>query len=462
MTLPIPFITQMRKILGDDYEKFETSLKSESPVSIRVNSDKFSNNNLFNHFNIKANVPWCKYGYYLPIRPNFTTDPLFHAGCYYVQEASSMFIYHLLQPYISERPLKILDLCGAPGGKSTLLQSLMDDDSILFTNEINRNRSNILRENIIKWGHHNVVVTNNSSDDYKQSQIKFDIALCDAPCSGEGMFRKTPNSVKEWSPLNVKMCCERQRDILDNIWSCLEPGGILVYSTCTYNTLEDEANARYIIDKLYGIPIEVSIDNTWGIDTNNYLGEKETPVYHFFPHKINGEGFFACIFQKPQLFYDKSVKHKNKQKNKYVSNTISCPKEYIGCLNDFDSYYFNTDSKGNIYAIKKEHKNIISLAEQHLNIIHKGIHICSTKGRKKIPNHSLAMSKALKRGYFKEVEVDTTTALSYLRCESLNMQLYDKGFLLLVYKNLPLGFVNNIGSHANNLYPHEWRIRKNV
>ena len=459
MTLPIPFITQMRKILGDDYEKFESSLKSESPVSIRVNPQKYSYNSLFNHFNIKACVPWCKYGYYLPFRPNFTTDPLFHAGCYYVQEASSMFIHHLLQPHMSESPLKILDLCGAPGGKSTLLLSLMHADSILFTNDINSKRSNILRENIIKWGNNNVVVTNNSSEDYKKSQIKFDIVLCDAPCSGEGMFRKTPNSIAEWSPVNVKMCSERQRDILDNIWNCIKPGGILVYSTCTYNTLEDEANAQYIIEKLYGIPLKVSIDNTWGIDTNNYLGENDTPVYHFFPHKINGEGFFACIFQKPQLSNDISFNHKKLKKNKYVSNAISCPKEFIGCLNDFESYYFTTDSHENIYAIKREHKNIISIAKQSLNIIHKGIQICSIKGEKYRPAHSLAMSNALRRGFFKEVEIDTPTALSYLKCESLNMPLNDRGFLLLIYKNQPLGFVNNIGSHANNMYPQEWRIR---
>ena len=191
----------MQNMLGDDYFKFESSLQLPPPVSIRTNPNKVSDN-IIPGLCIENSVPWCDNGYYLPNRPNFTLDPLFHAGCYYVQEACSMFIHNILKPHISDKPLRILDLCGAPGGKSTLLLSQMPKGSILFTNEINRKRSNILRENIIKWGHPDVVVTNNSSEDYKHSLLKFDIILCDAPCSGEGMFRKNPSSIEEWSLSN--------------------------------------------------------------------------------------------------------------------------------------------------------------------------------------------------------------------------------------------------------------------
>ena len=242
MELPASFIDHTRALLGEgDYGKLVTSLNSEQPVSIRLNPMK----PFAFRFGERA-VPWCGSGFYLQGRPTFTFDPLFHAGCYYVQEASSMFVEQALRRYVGKEPVVMLDLCAAPGGKSTHLRSLLPEDSLLVANEVIRNRSQILAENLTKWGHPDVVVSNSDPSDFARLEEFFDVILTDVPCSGEGMFRKDPVAVSEWSPENVEICWQRQRRIISDIWPCLKPGGILIYSTCTYNTKENEDKIRWI------------------------------------------------------------------------------------------------------------------------------------------------------------------------------------------------------------------------
>lgn len=235
MKLPISFIESTRALMGDEeYQELSVALEQEPPASVRLNS-KFPG--LAACSSISGRIPWAAEGYYLNQRLTFTFDPLFHAGCYYVQEASSMFVEQVLRRYVTT-PVKMLDLCAAPGGKSTHARSVLPEGSLLVANEVIRNRSQILAENLTKWGYADVVVTNNDPSDFSRIGSFFDVILTDVPCSGEGMFRKDPGAIEEWSPENVEICWQRQRRIITDIWPCLKPGGILIYSTCTYNLLQ--------------------------------------------------------------------------------------------------------------------------------------------------------------------------------------------------------------------------------
>ena len=269
MELPVSFADYTRTLLGDeDYKELVTSLESEQSVSIRLNPLK-----PFAFRSGEHAVPWCTSGFYLEERPTFTFDPLFHAGCYYVQEASSMFVEQALKQYMGEEPVVMLDLCAAPGGKSTHIRSLLPDNSLLIANEVIRNRSQILAENLTKWGHPDVVVTNSDPSDFTPLEDFFDVILTDVPCSGEGMFRKDPVAISEWSPENVEICRQRQRRIIADIWPCLKPGGILIYSTCTYNTKENEENIRWIRDEFGAEVLPLDVAEEWNITGNLLQGE---------------------------------------------------------------------------------------------------------------------------------------------------------------------------------------------
>ena len=290
MNLPSDFSQRTHELLGDnDYRQLEDALQDEAPVSIRVNSAKCDRE-------VKGErVPWSANGIYLAERPTFTFDPLFHAGCYYVQEASSMFVEQVLKTYVSS-PVVMLDLCAAPGGKSTAARAVLPDGSLLVANEVMRNRVQILAENLIKWGNTEVVVTNNDPSDFAALPGMFDVVLTDVPCSGEGMFRKDAVAVEEWSADNVQICRQRQRRILADVWTALKPGGLLIYSTCTYNREEDEDNVAWIARELGAEVLEVPVRPEWNITGN--LTEADFPVYRFLPHKTKGEGFFLAVLRK--------------------------------------------------------------------------------------------------------------------------------------------------------------------
>ena len=294
MELPASFIDYTRALLGDEeYTELVTALESEQPVSIRLNPLK-----PFGFQSGESAVPWCTSGFYLKERLTFTFDPLFHAGCYYVQEASSMFVEQALRQYAGEEPAVMLDLCAAPGGKSTHVRGILPENSLLVANEVIRNRSQILAENLTKWGHPDVVVTNSDPSDFTPLEEFFDVILTDVPCSGEGMFRKDPVAVSEWSSENVEICRQRQRRIISDIWPCLKPGGILIYSTCTYNTKENEENVRWIKDEFGAEVLPLDVAEDWNI-TGNLLQGERFPVYRFLPHKTKGEGFFLAVLRKP-------------------------------------------------------------------------------------------------------------------------------------------------------------------
>ena len=236
-TLPEEFSTYTREIMGEErWTRFAEAMDEEPPVSVRLNPMKFRSDSMALPAEEDEPVEWCREGRYLKERPMFTLDPLLHAGAYYVQEAASMYITQVIRDHApADRPLMVLDLCAAPGGKSTAMRSVLPEGSLLMTNEPMRPRANILMENIQKFGHPDVIVTNNYAIDYQRSRLQFDVILADVPCSGEGMFRKDEGAIREWSVANVKKCAALQREIITDIMPCLRDGGLLVYSTCTYN-----------------------------------------------------------------------------------------------------------------------------------------------------------------------------------------------------------------------------------
>ena len=443
--LPEDFQRMMTEVLGkEEFEQLAEALSQPAPTSIRVNPAKASQPSTLNCQ--LSTVNWCNTGFYLSERPSFTFDPLFHAGCYYVQEASSMFLSHVLKEYVKE-PVVALDLCAAPGGKSTLALSELPEGSCLIANEVMRQRANILAENIIKWGNPNCIVTNNYAEDFQAFSSMFDLIICDAPCSGEGMFRKDPDSINEWSLANVDTCWKRQRDIVKNIWHTLKKGGIFIYSTCTYNPLEDEENVAWIAKTLGAEVLSCQPNPEWGLTETNT---------HFYPHRIKGEGFFISILRKTS----EEEERRKKKEGKKGKPSTKIPKELKEWLIEGENFTIMEEDE-TFRAFPTKHQELYQQAKRSLKVIHAGIELASSKGKNLQPSHSLAMSNYLNQEVFPTAEVDEQQAIAYLRTEALQLPgNTPKGYVLITHQGHPLGFVKNIGNRANNLYPSEWRIRK--
>lgn len=455
MKLPEDFILSMRSLLGNVSEQLFEALESEAPVSIRLNPYKLKRNPLDFILALQP-VPWSDWGFYLKERPAFTFDPLFHAGYYYVQEASSMFLEQVWQ--LVKEPAICLDLCGAPGGKSVSLLSALPEGSLLVSNELVRQRANILSETLTKYGVSTSVVTNNHPRDFNAFPELFDLILVDAPCSGEGMFRKDAVAIEEWSSQNVVMCAARQRDILADVWPALKPGGILVYSTCTFNKLENEENARWAAQSLGASFVEVAIEEAWGITPSL---ERDAICYRFLPHKVNGEGLFVTLLQKgnsvePEIGQRSfHFSKKGKQKSSSLVKDIT---GFAGWINNPEMFHF-VEMENQVIALPAAHVETMLQLKERLKVLSMGISIGERKGKDLIPSHSLAMSCELNREAFICYELSYSQAVAFLRKEAITLSDTSRGFVLLTYQHEPIGFVKNIGNRANNLYPNEWRIR---
>lgn len=452
MALPIDFITRTRALLGNDFDKLETALRADVPVSIRINTRKGTPEPKAEVHD--GRVIWCETGYYLKERLSFTFDPLFHAGAYYVQEASSMFLEQAIRNYIKES-VRCLDLCAAPGGKSTHLASLLPEGSLLVSNEVIRSRSYILAENTAKWGNPNCIVTNNDPEEIGQLTHLFDLIVTDVPCSGEGMFRKDTDSTGEWSVGNVELCAGRSRRIIHDIWNALRPGGILVYSTCTYNTEEDENNIHYITEELGAEALPLSIPEEWQI--TGPLRHPH-PAYRFFPHRTRGEGFFLAVLRKAEGETEE-IRFKQKNKKEKGKSAPAIPEAARSFLCNTDAFSLEWD--GTILrALPQPVREIYPLLREKLRILSAGICLGEGKGKDLIPAQELALSTALQPEAFPTIELDWDNAIRYLKKEALTLpEETEKGYVLVRHKGFPLGFVKNLGNRANNLYPQEWRIR---
>ena len=471
MNLPSSFVERIVGLLGqDEADKLLAALQCESPVSIRINGAKWRE--LPSVAAPLREVAWCSTGCYLAQRPSFTFDPLLHAGCYYVQEAASMFVEQAVRRYVpSDRPIAMLDLCAAPGGKSTHLRSLLSHDSLLVANEIVRSRAQILAENLTKWGHSAVVVTNNDASDFAPFVGCFDAILADVPCSGEGMFRKDAGSIEEWSEANVTLCWQRQRRILTDIWDCLKPGGVLIYSTCTYNTHENEENVRWVSEELGADVLPLPVPSDWNV-TGNLMSGEDFPVYRFLPHRTMGEGFFLAVLRKwgneeggdEQYRCQEKRVRKNESGKKNAKNASPLlSKKELSALQHWvrvpADYEVLTDGNA-AFLFPQRWTAMLAALRSSLHVLQAGTMVGMLKGRDLLPCHDLALCPLLNRDAFPCEELSYRQAIAYLRKEAVILSdAAPRGFVLVAYGGHPLGFVKNVGNRANNLYLQEWRIR---
>jgi len=396
-------------------------------------------------------VLWCENGYYLSERPSFTLDPLYHAGCFYVQEASSMFLDHILRYLkLKDSETKALDVCASPGGKSTLLNTTLGERSLLVSNEVIKTRANVLVDNLVRWGNANVVVTNNDPSAFGRLPGYFDLMLVDAPCSGSGMFRKDKDAVDEWSLANVKLCSDRQKRILADCLPALTEGGVLLYSTCSYSVEENEEVVDWLLAEHGMECIQIPIDGTWGIV--EIAGEGRW-AYRFYPHKLEGEGFFIAALRKKK---DQSTFNRKKIK----PEKTNVPKGVVERWIENDSRFTTFMQHDDIHIFPLQYNQDLIVLKQMLYLKNAGTCIGKWTGRELIPSHDLALSNyVLEELPFQEV--DLNVAQDFLRKENLDPNHFtdhQRGWVLVRYEGVNLGWVKVLPNRINNYYPKEIRI----
>ncbi|MEL7533593.1 MAG: rRNA methyltransferase [Bacteroidota bacterium] len=445
---PEAFLTRMQAQLGNEYPAFFAALTDEPAVSLRLNPHKYPGKPSL------PIVPWTDHAYYLAERPTFTLDPLWHAGAYYVQEASSMLLEQALKQHLDlSQDLRVLDLCAAPGGKSSHIQSLISAKSLLVANEVIKSRSRILRENIIRWGAANVLLSNNDPADFSSLPNFFDLVVIDAPCSGEGLFRKDPSAANEWSPANLQICVERQQRILAEAWPSLKEGGLLVYSTCTYHPAENEKNLAYLAQRNDFEPLELSLDEAWGfqkIETQGIVG------YQALPHRVQGEGFFLAVLRKQGG--DEALDSLSVRKPKLERVSRKERAEIEDWLKYEQCAWGKVGDK--VFTYPESQSGVWEGLYERLQIISGGLLIAERKKKGFVPSHNLAMSQWLNEEAFPAGVLDWDKAINYLRREAIRIDA-PHGWVLIKYADMALGWIKQIGHRANNYYPLEWRIRMN-
>ena len=455
--LPEKFVERVLRDLGAaDGAALCTALDGASPVSVRLNPAKANAVGL-PALQIAGNVPWSCNGYYLAARPQFTLDSDFHAGAYYVQEASSQFVGHLLSNVRTEG-IRILDLCAAPGGKTTLYASLVGPDGLVVANEIDRRRAAVLADNVRKWGTGNVAVTTCEPRALGDFETWFDVVAVDAPCSGEGMFRKDTESRAEWSEGNVKLCAARQDEILREAWRALKPGGTLVYSTCTFNRDEDEGSLERMLtwagDEVAESD-EIAVEDTWGI-VCGHVGAFRT--FRFYPHKACGEGFFAAVARKS---FDVSGRMRTPKARRMVFASIDkkTVAELSRWVREPEKMRYALVAE-TCYAWYAAQTDAIRALSEALPVIYSGVALGQVfKGTLK-PDPALAFFVGLNREAVPVAELDEDDALRFLRKQDLAPAGFAEGMNLVCTRGRALGFAKRIGARVNNLYPNSLRIIK--
>ncbi|MBD5349233.1 MAG: hypothetical protein HDR84_08350 [Bacteroides sp.] len=406
------FLNSIKTLEEIDTEAFLTAMGLPAEVSIKMNRRKCTEAAVTGFDGLEP-VKWCKNGYYLPERPKFTLNPLLHAGVFYVQDASSMIYETVTGSLISrgllpERPM-VLDMCAAPGGKTTSIINAVPDGSTVVANEVMPKRVQILAENLQKWGYPEIMVTNMQAKGFRCVSASFDLVAVDAPCSGEGMMRKDEDACSQWSPRLVAQCAALQQEILREAVDALRPGGVLIYSTCTFNTTENETNVEWLVKELGLTPVDPGVDPAWGIGSQ--IGS-QIPALRFMPHLTRGEGLFLAVLQKP-------------------GEAVPVP----------------------------HHKTLASL-QKNGKVILNGIPQTASKGKIEVPASQWALSTSFPADRYPACELDKETAIRYLSHEAISLDANaPRGFVVVTYKGFPLGFVKNIGNRANNLFPAQWRIR---
>ena len=391
-----------------------------------------------------------------------------HQGRYYVQDASSMMTARvaavlagmlekegLYDPTV--RPLCYLDACAAPGGKTTAAVSALPAGALVVANEYDFRRAEILKENVIKWGSGNVVVSRGDTARFRRLPGFFHIVAADVPCSGEGMMRKDAQARSQWTPSLVEECAARQREIVGNLWESLMPGGYFIYSTCTFNSTENER----ILDMMrseFGVePVDASLffDPEWGIVAPEGM-------MRFLPTRLRGEGLAMGVVRKPADAEVAAVRVPKKQKGAAAGAADRRKPKLPSDLNSWITGDFRlvADEEGTVTALMTAHESLVAQLRGSLDMIYSGVELAQPKGKSYVASHALAMALAFNREAFPEVELPLDQALSYLRREALPGFDAPRGIVAVTYGGYPLGFVNNLGNRSNNLYPQPWRVLK--
>jgi len=435
-----------------DIEAFtETHARGDRISSVRLNPDKARPE----AFRALEKVPWCALGRYLDERPVFTLDPFYHAGCFYVQEASSMFIGHMLSQLGRKGGrTRALDLCAAPGGKSTLLNTVLGGESLLVANEVIRARAKVLEENLARWGNPNVVVTNNDPSAFGRLPGYFDLLVVDAPCSGSGMFRKDRNAVDEWSLANVKLCADRQKRILAAAWPSLKTGGLLVYSTCSYSDEENEGILDWLAGEYAVESVRIPMETDWGIEETVSESEK-CFGYRFYPHRLKGEGFFAAALRKTE---EQSTFGWKKTKPDKSNIPRGMAERFVKENNDFQFFSQNED----IHVFPKKMEQDLKMLQQVLYLKNAGTKLGRLSGKELLPAHDLALSNCAAKDLPAQ-EVDLETARDFLRKKDLGKEMFpdvQNGWCLVKHGGVPIGWAKVLPNRVNNYYPKEMRIMK--
>lgn len=450
MTLPENFIKNMEEQLGGDAESFFKAIDGEASVSVRLNPKKevlgiFSEN-------IDKQVPWTQNGFYLKQKPVFALDPLFYSGAYQVQDASAMFLEFALKATVDlKRPLRVLDMCAAPGATSTLLASLLKPNDLLVVNEVIKSRLTVLKENLLKWGFPNVIVTNQDPETFSDLEGFFDIVLVDAPSSAEGVFKKDPNAINSWSEQNIQMCATRQKRILSAAGLLVAPRGHLIYTTNAYNSEENSKNVKWLTRTLDFVQAELEVPAEWNI-------EKVDGGYQFYPHKTQGEGFFFSIFN--QMSFEEGFNVSRLKLNALRKSQVALLAPWINSevFEDF-SYFAKTD--GVVIALYTKLQNDYATVFNTIVKRSSGFEIGIFKGSDFIPSHGLALSPLVSDSITK-VELNAEDAISFLRKENFEVDTFENGWVLVCHKGLALGWVKKIGDRINNYLPAEWRLKMDV
>jgi 16S rRNA C967 or C1407 C5-methylase (RsmB/RsmF family)/NOL1/NOP2/fmu family ribosome biogenesis protein len=440
--LPEPFISFLRTRFPRDYKERLVGLETTPPTALRLNKTKGAD---LDHLPFENKIPWCQNGYWLSSRPRFDRDPLWHAGAYFVQDASSMFIesaWKTMQ-FPDSDPM-VADLCAAPGGKSTHLLDLMDGKGLLLSNEVMPKRLNILQENIVKWGYNNVVISNNSTSDLSTLSGIFDLIVVDAPCSGEGLFCVSESAREQWSTKYNLVCANRQSDILEDATKMLKKGGYLLYSTCTTDPHENEENVLKLLEKNDFTSLEIESRDE-GIELitkdNQILG------YQCWPHKIKGRAFFMALLQKTT---DQNLSVRRQKSRKPILPIKTFP-QFIDSAPDYLCVEW---PQTELSIIPKKYLNFISeLTDKH-RIRQIGVRVGSLKNPDR-PHPYVAFSHQLitKTPKF---ELDMEQALAYLSGNAIQVD-GDIGWGLVAYQGRTLGWIKNLGKRSNNYYPTKWR-----
>lgn len=397
-------------------------------------------------------VAWCDRGLYLnpDERPRFTFDPAMHQGSYYVQDPSSMAIGLIVKRLCggSDSPKVYIDACAAPGGKTTAAIDCLPEGSLVIANEYDRRRAEALCENIVKWGYPGVVVTCGDTSRLRRLGALADIVAVDAPCSGEGMMRKDDTAVSQWSEGLVRSCATLQREIIDNAWEALKPGGYMIYSTCTFNRMENEENVAYMTEQLGAEPVDTGLE-----EFGEVAGAIDSPypAARFLPGRVRGEGLFVAVVRKPadaeasQPIRPLKIKP---LKNEAIERWVK------------PGYVLTELKSGTVTALPEKWEGLMAAMAKELNALYAGCETATAKGRDYVPAQALALSGIMEPEAFARCETDYATAIAYLRGEAVALpEGTSRGIVLLTYGGRPLGFAKNLGNRANNLYPKGWVIR---